>query len=114
MNATYILFFALLIASGCNSSEVSSVCDEVENQHWLAALINQYNSSTDPKVEINAYAYRNQQVVALNIKDSPCDLRNVVYDCSGRIICQFGCVAMLNTCFDFANEATKKKLIFKN
>jgi hypothetical protein len=38
----------------------------------------------------------------------------VVYACNGDIICQFGGIAGLNTCLDFAERAIKKKVIWKN
>ncbi len=37
-----------------------------------------------------------------------------VYNCQGQVICQFGGIAGLNTCPDFYDTATDKKVIWKN
>ena len=116
-----ILLFAFALTQ-CDKNEVDpEVCTDSENKDWYANLINQYNTTpmdnwgVPPKVKIYSYTYNGQKVIAVNIiEPTCCDMMDVVYDCSGNVICQFGGIAGLNTCPDFADTAIDKKLIFKN
>lgn len=112
MKTAYTILVLCLVIHGCNSDELQ-ICKGIDNQNWLTSLIDQHRESTE-RVEFHSYVYRSRLVIAMEIVDNPCDVRNVIYDCSGKIICQLGCVGMINTCPDFSEEATNKKLIFKN
>ena len=113
MKLVWLILAICTVILGCNPDELQP-CKDIDNQNWLTQLIDQYSKETDFKVELHSYSYRSQIVVVAAIIDNPCDLRNVMYDCDGRIICQFGCVGMLNACSDFPEAATDKKLLFKN
>lgn len=92
-----------------------AICPDAEDKEWFVDLKNQYPSNSDIKVEIYSYTYNNSFVIAVNtVEPTCCDFMDAVYDCNGNVICQFGGIAGLNTCPDFAGTATNKKLIFKN
>ncbi|HEY3430354.1 MAG TPA: hypothetical protein VGK39_06735 [Cyclobacteriaceae bacterium] len=91
-------------------SEESSLCSDL---NWLKTVIQnaQQNSS---KAEVIRYHYKLQTVYYINTCINCADSMAQVYTCSGEVICQFGGIAGLNTCPDFNDTATGKKVIWKN
>ncbi len=110
-----LLLLLLLIFIQCDKAIDPNICPDTENKDWYKELTSQYKSWSDIKVEVYSYTYNAQMVIAVQtVEPTCCDMMDVVYDCSGNVICQFGGIAGLNTCPDFATTATDKKLIFKN
>lgn len=89
-------------------SSESSYCSDLG---WLQTIVQnaQQNSS---KAEVIRYRYNNQTVYHINTCIDCTDSMAQVYTCSGEVICQFGGIAGLNTCPDFENNATNKKVIW--
>lgn len=110
-----ILLLITLLFFQCENTVDPEVCPDAENKEWFSELKAEYSGHPDLKVEIYSYLYNNQTVFAVDtVEPTCCDFMDVVYDCSGNVICQFGGIAGLNTCPDFAEKATNKKLIYKN
>jgi hypothetical protein len=113
--STTILFIIAILFVQCDRNVDLEICPDVEGHDWFEDLKDQYPTNSDTKVEIYSYLYNNMTAIAVNtVEPTCCDFMDVVYDCSGNVICQFGGIAGLNTCPDFADTATDKKLIFKN
>lgn len=110
-----ILLLLVITFAQCDKPIEPSICPDSENRDWYRTLTKQYKRSNHIKVEIYSYTYNAQMVISVQtVEPTCCDFMDVVYDCSGNVICQFGGFAGLNTCPDFGTEATDKKLIFKN
>jgi len=83
------------------------------NTAWLQPIIKnaQQNSS---KAEVIRYRYNNQTVYYIDTCIGCPDSMAHVLTCSGEVICQFGGIMGINTCPDFEEKATNKKVIWSN
>ena len=102
----------LLLAVGISAFQ----CEDEQacsNTVWLQPIIEnaQQNSS---KAEVISYQYNLQTVYYINTCIDCADSMAEVYSCSGEVICQFGGIAGFNTCPDFEEKATRRKVIWKN
>ena len=110
-----ILLLVVILFVQCDKPVDPTICPDAENREWYKDLTNQYKSGSHIKVEIYSYTYNSQMVIAIQtVEPTCCDFMDVVYDCAGNVICQSGGIAGLNTCPDFGDTASDKKLIFKN
>lgn len=78
---------------------------------WLQTIIESAQQNTS-KAEVIRYRYNGQTVYYINTCIDCADSMGQVYTCSGEVICQFGGIAGFNTCPDFDDTATQKKLIW--
>ncbi len=114
---------ALLIAVACTISSAyqcespepiavdkANTCD---NPEWLAEIISSTEQNGN-KGEVIQYQYKGETVFLIDICISCADDMAVVYNCAGETRCQFGGIAGFNTCPDFENKATDKKIIWSN
>lgn len=117
MKTTVILLLLVLTITAfqCESSRIvvpeeSEYCQNVE---WLRTIITdaQQNST---KAEVTRYQYKGETVYYIDTCKGCADSMGQVYNCSGEVICQFGGIAGFNTCPDFYDVATHKKVIWKN
>jgi hypothetical protein len=81
---------------------------------WLKNIEADLKQNTAVKSEIIQYQYNGQVVYYVDSCIGCPDGLTIVYSCNGDVICQFGGIAGLNTCLDFAEKAIKKKVIWKN
>ncbi|MEM9722651.1 MAG: hypothetical protein AAGA10_25520 [Bacteroidota bacterium] len=63
-------------------------------------------------VRITLFMYEDQEVFLVEQSPSIADKMDVVYSCNGEILCQFGGIAGLNTCPNFAETAKKVRIIW--
>lgn len=84
------------------------------NTAWLKNIKTNLKQTTSVKSEIIQYVYNSQVVYYIDSCIGCPDGLTMVYSCNGEVICQFGGIAGLNTCIDFAEKAVKKKVIWKN
>ena len=116
MKTFFVLTLVVLMnaAFQCETSPLpipdeSKYCSNVD---WLRAIITsaQQNST---KAEVIRYQYKGETVY-INTCIDCADSMAQVYNCSGEVICQFGGIAGFNTCPDFEDTATQKKVIWRN
>lgn len=81
---------------------------------WLKPIVEQASIENANKTEIIRYKYKGEIVYYINTCVDCADSMVEIYNCYGEVICQFGGIAGLNTCPDFEDTATEKKLIWKN
>ncbi len=117
MKTTIVLVLLVVanLAFQCENGSVT-IPDESEyctNVEWLKTIIEnaQQNSS---KAEVIRYQYDGETVYYINTCIDCADTMGQVYTCSGEVICQFGGIAGFNTCPDFEDTATHKKVIWHN
>jgi hypothetical protein len=90
--------------------EGTSACQDV----WLKNMITSLKQNAHLNSEIIQYRYNNQWVYYVDSCKGCADALAVVYTCSGDVLCQFGGIAGLYTCPDFFENATSRKVIWKN
>jgi len=99
--------------------ETPSTLAEQESKHcanvdWLTSITEGMNTSTGVSGEVIRYHYKGQTVYYVDTCKGCEDSMAIVYTCSGEVLCEFGGIAGFNTCPDFADKATGKKVIWKN
>jgi hypothetical protein len=85
----------------------SNYCSDIS---WLKEIVEPINTET----EVVRYKYKGETVYLVNTCVGCADAMDQVYNCSGQVICQLGGIAGLNTCPDFYDTATDKKVVWKN
>lgn len=108
---TKALFALLLFFLACEDDSVS--ISKCTSPNWLEAekssIIQQGH-----KGQITKYRYKNQEVYLIEGCLQNCaDYLDVVKDCRGKIICEMGGIAGINTCPDF-DKAVKLEEVWKN
>ena len=83
------------------------------NPVWLTTIISN-TKQNENKGEVIQYQYNGQTVFWINICIECADSMSDVYNCAGEPKCQFGGIAGFNTCPDFQDKATGKKIIWAN
>ncbi len=84
-----------------------------ENSEWLKTIIANAKESGN-KGEVIQYQYHGEKVFSINTCVGCADAMTVVLDCAGETKCQFGGIAGFNTCPDFEDKATNKKILWSN
>jgi hypothetical protein len=100
---------ALLAFCSCTSNSALVPCADLG---WLD-VIEKTIAQNGNKGEIYSYRYKNETVYEINECLGCADNLIIVLNC-GKKICEFGGIAGLNSCPDFYNTATGKKLVWKN
>jgi hypothetical protein len=85
----------------------------IKNKEWFTSILNGLKQNPEVKSEVISYTYHGQTVFYIDSCKGCADSMALVYTCSGEIICQFGGIAGFNTCPDFADFATHKKVIWQ-
>jgi hypothetical protein len=97
--------------SGLNPETNASSCSDIR---WLQPYIDAFKNNTAVKSEIIRYLYNGKIVYYMDSCKGCPDSMAIVYNCMGEVICQFGGIAGFNTCPDFTDKATQKKVIWSN
>jgi hypothetical protein len=109
-----LLTFSIL---RCELNPLTSTPEDQDsscNKVWLKNIETDLRQNHTVKSEIIQYHYNGQIVYYVDSCIGCPDGLTIVYTCNGDVICQFGGIAGLNTCLDFAEKAIKKKVIWKN
>lgn len=93
------------------SEEQSAQCPNIL---WLQPYLDAFKNNPAVKSEIIRYQYNGETVYYIDSCKGCPDSMAIVYNCSGEVVCQFGGIAGFNTCPDFAETATHKKVIWSN
>lgn len=113
------IIFTVLVLATCAfqcENNPSSIPDEsayCKDTAWLQTIIESAKQNTS-KAEVIRYRYNDQTVYLIDTCIGCADGMAHVLTCSGEVICQFGGIAGLNTCPDFEDTATDKKVIWSN
>jgi hypothetical protein len=92
-------------------TQTDIACDE---DAWLESTIQALETQADQKAELTRYRYTNETVYLVDNCLGCADAMQVVYSCSGEERCRFGGIAGFNTCPDFFETATDKKVVWHN
>jgi hypothetical protein len=110
------ILLSLLLLQMCHKDEPAKV-DSVKKcavPSWLDD-VTQSITRNGYKGEIIKYLYQNEEVYLIRGCLNICaDYIDVVRDCEGKTICEFGGIVGKNTCPDFDKGATKIETVWKN
>lgn len=113
MKKALFLFCLLVISLSAFTCKDSSVLP-CEGSDWLEQRITAMKvRSSAGKGHIAQYYYKGQTVILIDDCSNCSDAMQVVYDCNGNELCQFGGIAGLNTCPDFKSSARFVKTLFE-
>ena len=115
---TFIAFALLILINTAFQCEPRPVIGEEEsefcsNVDWLREIITNTQQNAN-KTEVIRYLYKGETVYYIDTCVGCADSMGQVYNCAGEVICKFGGIAGFNTCPDFNDTATNKKVIWKN
>jgi hypothetical protein len=108
-----LLLFVLICSAQCENNSIPEESEYCADTAWLKTIIENAQQNTS-KAEVIRYRYKMQTVYYVDSCIGCPDDMAQVYTCSGEVVCQFGGIAGFNTCPDFKDTATDKKVIWKN
>ncbi len=115
------LLFVFIIITSCSNDDKNIEKDNcnadtpIEDISWLKAKKEAFEKLMgSTRIEIHSYFYNNETVFLIDDCMSCADALTVIYNCSGEKICEFGGIDGRNTCPDFKDKATNKKLLWRN
>jgi len=119
MKPFFILLSILFLTSCGNTKEVSAIpCgtnNPLEDIAWLKEIKTGFDmSASATKKQIIQYMYNNETVFLIDACIGCPDSLTTVYNCKKEVVCQFGGIAGFNTCPDFNEKATNKKIVWEN
>ena len=108
-----LIVFLMNTAFQCETPGADDVGDASTcgRSEWLLAII-EGAEQNESKGEIIQYQYKGETVFYINTCFDCADGMTIVYNCAGETKCEFGGIAGLNTCPDFGDTATGKKIIW--
>jgi hypothetical protein len=101
---------APLNESGELNSQTDMACDD---NTWLDQEI-ELLKTLNTTARLTQYVYKGEAVFEVETCLECADRMTIVYTCEGDAICTFGGIAGFNTCPDFYETATNKKVIWHN
>ena len=112
-----IIFLFLVTLFACDDNEINNcgTNNPLNDIAWLKELKSEFNNSKDlTKRRITQYNYKGNSVFMVeDCRD--CSHRiAIVYDCDKNEVCLFGGYGGFNTCPDFNEQATNKKILWEN
>lgn len=121
MRKTVIITFALVsLLASCNTANLTEneelnakISHACSDRTWLdqeIALLKSLNTTA----RLTQYTYQHEVVFMVETCLECVDSMTTVYTCDGTAICLFGGIAGFNTCPNFVETATDKKIIWHN
>lgn len=105
-----------LLMFACNKSDVGNACDTddpLNDTPWLKDLKEQFDKDMSPTRQIIIqYSYNGETVFYVDYCNLCSDALITVYDCEKNVVCEFGGTAGKNTCPDFTEKTTDKKILY--
>lgn len=109
-----VFFFSLLYIALSSFTCEDSTALPCSDSDWLEQRITSMKvRSSAGKAYVAQYFYKGQTVILIDDCSNCSDAMQVVYDCNGNELCQFGGIAGLNTCPDFESSAKFVKTLFE-
>lgn len=112
------LFFSAIWFSysfSCNkeSALICSVAQPLEDLPWLNQIKKNFELDMSPAIQtIDQYVYNGNHVFLISNCHGCADAMAEVYNCEGKVICEFGGIMGRNTCPDFESKAVLVKNLY--
>lgn len=111
----FLTIFLLSCSNEENQVDSCNVKNPLEDLEWLAQIKSNFNMiANDAVARITQYTYNNALVFLVEDCVNCSNKQQIVYNCSGTQICKFGGITGENTCPDFLDNATDKKVLYQN
>lgn len=108
----------ILVFSSCDKplseTEKCNYSNPLEEIEWLIEMKNTFETDQESNQKIIQYDYKNEKVFYIIHCDNCPDATTSVLNCQKETICQFGGIAGMNTCPNFTNEASNKKVLYSD
>jgi hypothetical protein len=111
--AICVLIVLLLAACGDKNSTSVPWVNVCEDLTWLDSIKGTVKAN-GWQAEIYLTHYQNERVFEVNACLNCADFPTTVHDCEGTVICEFGGLAGVNTCPDYAPAQENKLLFWKS
>ncbi len=115
MKTLITVLMAAMLAS-CSKSDNTQHCDTsdpLRDIPWLREIKERFDKDMGPQRQmIIQYQYRGETVFLIDDCHGCADNLITVYDCEKNTVCEFGGIAGKNTCSDFHENATNKKVLY--
>jgi len=107
-----------LLLSNCKTNKMeqskSEETNPVEEIAWLKEMIVGFEKDTYHKQIIEQYTYKEKEVYMVHTCYQCPDAITYVYDKEKNVICESGGFVGKDTCSDFEEKATDKKILYNN
>ena len=109
----------LLLTLACSSDNQDNLECDFENPFEKLEWLNDIKESFEIRMSIAGaqiiqYNYQGEIVFLIDDCYQCADGMTQVYNCQGDVICEFGGILGRNTCPDFHETATDRKMLFNN
>ncbi len=118
---TLSIAFLLVVPYSCEAPldtaylQICNVDDPLEELDWLKDIKRSIQLSMQPAgSEIIQYIYEGEPVFWVDLCYMCPDNLIVVYDCEGKVVCEFGGIDGRITCDDFSFVATDSTMLFRS
>ena len=103
----FVIFLAIVVS--CTSSK------KADNNYpsWVKDLISSFEKE-NAHAQIKEYNYNGRPVYLISNCYLCPDAMDIVYDKENNKVCEFGGIAGRNTCPDFDQKASDKKIVWQN
>ncbi len=107
-----------IVITACSSKEQKGIntCERdnpTEDLAWLKRIKESFQQTASlSRKEIYQYNFNGENVYYIDDCVSCNDSQQIVYNCKGEKICEFGGIMGLNSCPDFFNKAVNRKLLW--
>lgn len=110
-----ILLMYISGSKGYAQVEKCYIDDPREELDWLQDVIQRHESlNVERKADIYEYTYHGDKYFMADMCVGCPDFVTVIYNCQGRVFCEYGGVTGKNTCPDIEEEAISKVLIWSS
>jgi hypothetical protein len=104
-----LLFILMATLFSCERNDCTKKC----NPAWMDDMTKSITQN-GYKGEIIKYVFQNQEVYLIRGCLECADYIDIVKNCEGKTICEFGGITGMNTCPDFDKSATKVGEVWRN
>ena len=114
---TFLYFFLMALILSCKpNSSLQKKAKSVEELPWIKEQIASFKKNPFPsKSAITTYQHKGKTVYLIESCYECPDAVSLLYNSKKEKLCTFGgMIANTNNCPDFFEEATDKKIIWKN
>ncbi len=108
----------LLLLANCKTNKMkdlkNTATNPIEEITWIKELIADFEKNKMHKQLIEQYTYNGKKVFMIHDCYQCPDALTYVYDKEKKVLCEFGGFIGKNTCPDFEEKATNKKILYQN
>ena len=115
MKKILLIAFLAIIAGSCDQNKKTdqSPATKADYPQWVKEMMSSFEKE-NAHAEILQYTYNGKTVFMVSMCYQCPDAIDAVYDENNNVLCQFGGIDGRNTCPDFDQKASDKKIVWRN